>query len=519
MSMRFRREFLASVGSGMMIAGLGSNLAAELGLVGELGDEAFRDEGGRLTFGDMEPLVAYIQETEPSRLQAGLVDKIRSGLDFKTIIAAGALANARVFGGQDYDGYHTFMALGPALSMSSRLATERAALPILKVLYRNAQRIQSRGGPTKEALGELHADHDFVGVGGGEMQEATRSGNLEQAEQLLASMSHLPAGEAYNHLQYSVQDEVDVHRVVLAWRAWMTLDITGPQFAQTLLRQSVRYCVDAERQLNARNQKPSPIRELLPKLLSKGRLLGEPLGDRDPGDGWLESTISSIVFGSPEQAATLIADALAEGIAPSVIGEAISLASTRLLLHDRGLTASQARPDRPEGSVHGASIGVHASDSANAWRNIARVTNQRNTVASLIVGAYHTAGRGGQIQSAPIPYADAAKGLNCKSQEHFMQELHESIQRNDQLQTCALVEAAHQAGMDAEIVLNGLLDYAVSEDGALHAEKYFRTVQEEFATTRSSFRWQHLVGLGRVTASEFGHPAPGQSEARQLLGI
>ena len=34
--------------------------------------------------------------------------------------------------------------------------------------------------------------------------------------------------------------------------------------------------------------------------------------------------------------------ALAEGISAEVLGEAISLAATRLLLHDRGLTESQA---------------------------------------------------------------------------------------------------------------------------------------------------------------------------------
>src|SRR2546422_3729010 len=35
--------------------------------------------------------------------------------------------------------------------------------------------------------------------------------------------------------------------------------------------------------------------------------------------------------------------------------------------------------------------GVHASDSANAWRNMARVSNARNCFASLILGAYQVA--------------------------------------------------------------------------------------------------------------------------------
>ena len=64
-----------------------------------------------------------------------------------------------------------------------------------------------------------------------------------------------------------------------------------------------------------------------------------------------------------------------------------------------------------------------------------------------------------------------------------------------------------------------LLKYAVSEDGALHAEKYYRTVTEEFAATRPAFRWRQLVGLASVTASEYGFPVPGYSEACRLLKV
>jgi hypothetical protein len=64
-----------------------------------------------------------------------------------------------------------------------------------------------------------------------------------------------------------------------------------------------------------------------------------------------------------------------------------------------------------------------------------------------------------------------------------------------------------------------LLRFAVSEDGALHAEKYYRTVTEEFASTRDAFKWRHVAGLARVTASEYGRPAPGMVEARELLKV
>ncbi|MBM83869.1 MAG: hypothetical protein CMJ78_25215 [Planctomycetaceae bacterium] len=69
----------------------------------------------------------------------------------------------------------------------------------------------------------------------------------------------------------------------------------------------------------------------------------------------------------------------------------------------------------------------------------------------------------------------------------------------------------------ARPVFDLLLQFAVSQDGALHAEKYYQTVTEEFATRRTAFRWNHLVGLARVTASEFGWPAPGHEAATELL--
>ena len=61
-----------------------------------------------------------------------------------------------------------------------------------------------------------------------------------------------------------------------------------------------------------------------------------------------------------------------------------------------------------------------------------------------------------------------------------------------------------------------LLKYAVSEDGALHAEKYYRTAREEFAATRPAFRWRQLVALARVTASD--HTAGG-CDARFLFFV
>jgi hypothetical protein len=127
-------------------------------------------------------------------------------------------------------------------------------------------------------------------------------------------------------------------------------------------------------------------------------------------DNWLEQMSQTIFKSSPEQAAEAVAAALAEGISPADIGEAISLAANQLILRDMGRPPREEVAGKPIGSVHGDSIGVHASDSANAWRNMALVSNARNCFASLILGAYQVAldrvARGGDFLNwQPLPLA------------------------------------------------------------------------------------------------------------------
>src|SRR5256885_2693229 len=118
-----RRDFLADVGKGMIAAGLGSGLATELGLCPAVAG----DEPKELAFGTLEPLVALIQETPKDKLLPLLVEKLAAGTDLKRLTAAAAFANARTFGGEDYFGFHTFMALVPAYQMAHEMQIGRAS--------------------------------------------------------------------------------------------------------------------------------------------------------------------------------------------------------------------------------------------------------------------------------------------------------------------------------------------------------------------------------------------------------
>ena len=516
-----RRTFLSSMGSSTLALGLGAGLTARTGLARACGLLELDD----LSFGELEGLVALMQESAPAKLQGLLIDKLQAGkLDLDTIVAASALANARTFGGEDYVGYHCMMALTPALDMARRLPEAQRALPVLKVVYRTASRIQEFGGRSREVL-QAHA----AGETSGALQPGERTKKLRQlrsaviardaqaAERAFAELSQGEAQDAYEALQQIVQEDINVHRVVLAWRVWETMPITGSEHANTLMRQCVRFCVyeEAER---VRRGRPEPrLRSLLPELLEESQLAQKGAGSRRASNEELEQ-LALVVFASErEEAAHAMTAALSSGLAHEDAGEALSLAANRLLLHDPGRESGP--PDKPKGSVHGASTGVHASDAARAWRNIAAVTNPRNAAASLIAGAFHTAGQSEYVGERPFPYRDLMEEFQSDDQAQLLRRTAAAIEEGNQTRAAAAAASYCQANLAERPLFDLLLGYAVSEDGALHAEKYYGTICEEFAAARPEFRARHLIALARVTASEHGWAAPGVAEAKERLGV
>ena len=118
-----------------------------------------------------------------------------------------------------------------------------------------------------------------------------------------------------------------------------------------------------------------------------------------------------------------------------------------------------------------------------------------------------------------MPVRRQVDQLTTTDAEALLREADDAIRQNLQARAAAIVQRYGDLGHPPRGVFDLLLRFAVSEDGALHAEKFYRTVTEEFAAIRPAFRWRELVALARVTASEFGRPAPGMAEARELLKV
>jgi hypothetical protein len=462
-----------------------------------------------------------LQETPANRLLPELSRRLQGGTDVRELVAAAALANARTFGGEDYVGFHTMMALSPAYHMANELPQARRALPVFKVLYRNTTRIQERGGRKNEVLRPVQPAALPEGrVGGEVVRDAARARDMDAAERAFAAIARNGADDAFNHVLYAVEDATEVHRTVLPYRAWDLVGLVGREQAHTLLRQSVRYCV--------RNENPryveslGAVRTLVPRLLDQHKLIGRRLGTRTADDRWVRDFSNTLFRSTAQEAAGAVAAALAEGMPPDAIGEAVSLAANQLVLRDEGRLQQHSAPNRPAGSVHGDGIGVHASDSANAWRNMARVANERNRIVCLILAGYQVAqdraARGGDfLKWEAYPREDARNRVKARDQAGLLREAEDAIRHGDQPRASAAMYWYGQQNHAHRPAFDLLLGYACSQDGALHAEKYYRTVSENFAASRAAFRWEYLVALARVTASAHGFPAPGYEEACKLL--
>ncbi|MFM7250375.1 MAG: hypothetical protein ACKO5R_10785 [Planctomycetaceae bacterium] len=504
----------------MLVAGLGGGLAVRMGFVSESarGDDA---APSRLDFGPREELVDLLADTPPEGIIRAAVARLEGGTTLEDLVAAAALANARACGGEDYVGFHTFMALSPALQMSRELPPERRALPVLKVLHRNARCIHepSRAGRGDTLVPVAAPPGDRPTAAS--LRDAVRDRDLARGETLFAGLADGDPATAWNALLPTVHDGVDVHRVVLAHRAYDMLGLVGPGHAGTLLRQSLHYCWKLEEHAAPRF---ASLRTTLPRLFDEHRLDDLPSVGRTADDAWLGNAAQALATLAPADAAGQVAEWLAAGFDRQGISDALAIAANELVLRDAGRPKEWAQPGKPVGSVHGDSIGVHACDSANAWRHMALAADRHNAAASLLLAAWHLAL---DWHDSGRPFADwearpseeVLRGVTTSAPDALLADLDGAIRSGDQERACALAKRACDLGHPHRGILDRLLAYAVSEDGSLHAEKYYRTATDEHARARPNHRARQVVALARVTASEYGSPAPGVAEACDLLGV
>ena len=257
---------------------------------------------------------------------------------------------------QDYVGFHTFMALAPGLRRWSRELPEptgrRCRCSRCSTATPTASR--STGGREHEVLHPVAAGGPARRPHGGEaLREATRGRRHGRGRADLRRAGAGPIGEAFNDLQYvgAGRRRRPPRRPRLAGLGAARPDGQGarPHAAApvgALLRATRRA---ASRATTGRAGDPAPCcRKLLDQYKLLEQAAGRPHGRTTPGS---RAEPDDLRAPAATQAADAVAAALAEGIAPEAVGEAISLAANQLVLRDpgrpQGRSARQAGGQRP----------------------------------------------------------------------------------------------------------------------------------------------------------------------------
>src|SRR5262249_1040469 len=159
--------------------------------------------------------------------------------------------------------------------------------------------------PTLAALPESSsASTTDIGL---RIRDACRMADLDQAERLFGTLADGSTQDAFNALQPAVQDDINVHRFVFAHRTYGLVGLLGVEYADTLLRQSVRQMVSFEAEHKRRGDPDNPIRALLPRLLDQYKLEGKALGTIDPGDSAVDELCRAIYHGPAADSAEAVA--------------------------------------------------------------------------------------------------------------------------------------------------------------------------------------------------------------------
>src|SRR4029079_10859251 len=97
---------------------------------------------------------------------------------------------------------------------------------------------------------------------------------------------------------------------------------------------------------------------------------------------------------------------------------------------------------------------------------------------------FHTAGQSEYVNKEAYPLSEHLAAVTTSDPKKLLLEIDAAVRGNDQFRACALATRYGEAAGEPRPLFDLLLGYATSEDGALHAEKYYHTVKEEFGRSR-----------------------------------
>ncbi len=287
---------------------------------------------------DIEPLVQFIEETDPGQILEATLGKLRAGMPVKKLLTASALAVTRSSDlppGHHGGPLHPLVGLHALHHTVERVSDERRFLPVLQHVALSNKHINHPGmGPY------ILADARPVDSGG---VEGTKKAFLAAVDRgvynaadhaFLWLWDNIPHTEALDLLLTVAipKNALDDHYFIFPMFTWRALDWLGREYTPFLMRPAVRYV--------SRFPTPPSLRDIEP-LLEEYELLKRPLGfhtspEETPAIGLLGEAITRCE--TYAEIPRMLAQALADGLSLQGAGEALSIGAAGLFM--RSLTGN-----------------------------------------------------------------------------------------------------------------------------------------------------------------------------------
>jgi hypothetical protein len=479
----------------------------------------------RVRYSDaIEPLVQFIEETDPSRILDETLAKLRAGVPIKTMLTASALAVTRSSDlppGHHGGPLHPLVGLHAVRHIAERVSGENRFLPVLQHVALSNKHIHHPGmGPY------MLPAFEPIDAGGVEatkraFMEAVDRGVYNEADHyFLWLWQAIPPVEALDLLLTVAipKNVLDDHYFIFPSFTWRALEWLGSEYTPVLMRPAVRYVT--------RFPTPPELPEI-EALLQEYQLLQRPLRSHTGEDetaaiGQLGEAIGACDIYA--EIPKMLARALADGLSLEGAGEALSIGAAGLFLR----------------SLTGNPMDVHLHTGVNLRRYLLQLDglSLRNKLLTLLLWHSGPEVRSTQrrMEPAPQPRPEAVAALPYHTQDELLDAIAESIYSQPPIDWSTVAnlgrlravpevkESVHLAqqyanlGYDPAALIARLAEVACHDNFTeMHALKHHQATVEEFYATRPPWRWRHLVSAAQAAAISYGKNMELYEDAIQLL--
>ncbi len=473
----------------------------------------------------IEPLVQFIEDTPPSAIVDGALEKLRGGVPADTMLIASALAVARSSDlppGHHGGPLHPLAGLYAISQIVSRLEGEESYLPVVQHVALSNKHIHH------PAMGPYSLlEFDPLDAGGVDATKeaffaAVKRGETNKADHLFLWLwQNVPPVEALDLLLTIAipKNGLDDHYFIFPAYTYRALDKMGRfDLLPTLMRPAVRYVTRFP------SARAIPETE---KLIEEYKLLDcvkrQKTGDDETAViGQLGEAIGRC--DDYNDIPVMTAKALAEGLSLEGAGEAMSIGAAGLFMR----------------SLTGNPMDVHLHTTANLRRYLLGLEGLSLKNKLLLLLLWHTGpevkATQYRMQPAPQPEQEAVDALPYRTQSDLLEAMTQSIYNQPPTDwskvtnlgsmravpevkgTVNLAKQYVDLGYDPQTLITRLAAIVCHDSFTeMHAFKHHQSIVEEFHATREPWRWMHLVSGAQAAAISWGKNMEIYEEALEAL--